>query len=134
MKAVGQFAEGAAGYEAGKFTRSVMRTNSANALRDGAAEASSVRDNARQAIGRQLAGLASSGFTPDSGSALDALRESAIEAELDVMTVRRRASQAAMGYQSQGQIAYAQGVNAQTAGVLAGAQSIAEDAAKYGGG
>lgn len=134
MKAIGQFAEGASAYEAGKFTRKVMQTNAANAQRDGAAEAARLRDTARLAIGRQFAGLAASGFDPASGSALDAVRESSIEAELDIMTARRRAQAAAMGYKSQGQIAYAQGYNAQSAGVISGVNSIIDSAAKsYGG-
>lgn len=134
MKAIGQFAEGASAYEAGKFSRKVMQTNASNAERDGAAEASRIRDAARLSLGRQLAGLASSGFDPASGSALDAIRESSIEAELDILTTRRKADMAATGYKSQGQMAYAQGYNAQSAGVIAGVNSIIDSAkASYAG-
>jgi len=130
MKAIGHFAEGAAGYEAGKFTRKVMQTNSANALRDGAAEASRLRDTARLAMGRQIAGLAASGFEGASGSALDAVRESSIESELEIMSARRRSEAAASGYKSQGQIAYAQGYNAMSSGVISGVNATIDSVAK----
>lgn len=135
MKAMGPLIEGSSAYEAGRFTRAAMKTNSSNARRDGAAEASRLRDTARLAMGRQLAGLASSGFNASSGSALDALRESAVESELEIMSAQRRAEARAQGYKVQGDAAYASGYNAMTAGIFNGAAALVESAAgAYGGG
>jgi hypothetical protein len=132
MKALPDLIEGASAHAAGKFNREVMRTNETNARRDGAAEAQRLRDTARLAIGRQAAGLAASGFDGASGSALDAIRESSLEAELEQLQVRRRAEQAAMGYRSQGQIAYAQGYNAMSAGVVSGVNKVVDSFAGTG--
>lgn len=133
MKAIGHFAEGAAAYEAGKFNRKVFKMNARSALIDGAAEASRLRDTARLAMGRQIAGLAGSGFDGASGSALDAVRESAIESELEIMQTRRRSEAAAQGFRLQGQAAYAQGYNAQSAGVINGVNSMIDSMKGYGG-
>lgn len=133
MKAIGQFAEGIAAYDAGKFTQKVMNVNAQHAERDGAAEAARLRDAARIAMGRQQAGLAASGFTL-SGSAIDALRESAIESELEIMQTRRKAGIAATGYRTQGALAKNEGYSKMVGGIVSGAASIMESAANYGGG
>lgn len=133
MKAIGQFAEGIAAHDAGKYSRKVMEVNAQTAQRDGAAEASRLRDVARLAMGRQAAGLAASGFTL-SGSALDALRESATESELEIMQTRRKAEAASRGYKQQGALAYAEGYSRMVGGIVSGAASIAETAANFGGG
>lgn len=122
--AIGKVVSGAAALEAGKFTRRVMRTNKANALRDGVAESSRLRDAARLAIGRQVAGLAGSGALPDTGSALDALTETAIESEIEIMTAERRAMARAQGFEVQGNVAYAQGYNQFVGGIFNGAASL----------
>lgn len=134
MKAIGHVVEGASAYEAGRFTRRVMQTNERNARNDGAAEASRIRDAARIAIGRQAASFGSSGFRDFSGSALDALRESSVEAELDIMTARRQAEARAQGFRVQGQSAYAQGYNAMTAGMINGAAALVDSSTSYAGG
>lgn len=134
MKAMGQFAEGIAAYDAGKFTKKVMQLNATHTERDGAAETSRLRDAARLSMGRQVAGLASSGFSESSGSAIDALRESAIESEMDIMNTRRRASLQAAGLRTQGALARNEGYSRMVGGIVSGAATMVEEAAKYGGG
>lgn len=134
MKAVGQVVGGIGALRAGNFTAAVDKTNATNAVNDGTAEAAQIRDTARAAIGRQYAGLAGSGFAPDSGSALEAVRQSSIEAELDVMRTRRKAQAEAVGYRTQGGLAKMQGKYAMIGGVINGAASLMDDAAKYGTG
>jgi hypothetical protein len=119
-------------YEAGKFTRRAMRTNATNSERDGAAQAGRIRDAARLQIGRQITGMAGSGFALD-GSAKDAILESFIEAQLDQETVRRQATSQAQGYRLQGEMAYAQGHNAMVGGFISGAAKMFETAANYAG-
>lgn len=130
MRAVGDFVGGVAAYDAGKYTRNVMRTNAINAERDGAARASRIRREARLHMGRQVAGLAGSGFQL-TGSALDAVRESAIEAELDIMTTQRGARSEADALRSKGELAYTSGYNQMSGGFLSGAARIMDFASDY---
>jgi hypothetical protein len=134
MKAVGMFAQGISAFDAGKYTRKVMATNSQNALNDGVAERDRIRFAARQAMGQQLVDQGGSGFASGTGSALDALKESAISRELDFAVSRRRASMAAAGYKQQGDLAYAQGKSAMAGGILSGAAEIASEVAGAFGG
>jgi hypothetical protein len=120
---MGDFVGGVAAYDAGKYTRNVMRTNAVNVERDGAMQIERQRDTARIHMGRQLAGLASSGFSLD-GSALDALRESAIESEMEIQQTRRAAASQAQGLKTQGQMAYSSGYNQMSGGIISGAVKI----------
>jgi hypothetical protein len=61
-------------------------------LNDGAAEEARIRDAARLAMGRQIAGQAESGFVLGAGSAYDALLESQINASIDALNIRREAA------------------------------------------
>lgn len=54
------------------------------------ADRTRLREEARAAIGEQLAAQVSNGLEGGSGTALDALRQSQIEAALDVMEMRRQ--------------------------------------------
>lgn len=129
MKAVGQFAGGISAYDAGKYTRRVMNVNAQNAQNAGLSERDRIRGAARMAMGRQLVAQGGSGFQMGTGSALDALRESAMNRELDLAVSRQRAGMAAAGYQQQGKIAYAQGKAALAGGILSGVETIAETVA-----
>lgn len=120
---VGDMVAGVAEHEAGKFTRSVMNRNAIMRERDGTAEVTRVRDTARLQVGRQIAGLAASGFEL-SGSAFDAIKESLIESEMDALTLRRRASTEALAMRTQGDIAYAGGYNKMSGGIISGAAKI----------
>jgi len=61
-------------------------------LNDGVAEEARIRDAARLAMGRQIAGQAVSGFQLNQGSAYDALLESQVNATIDALNVRREAA------------------------------------------
>ncbi|HEV2747611.1 MAG TPA: hypothetical protein VGW34_09975 [Allosphingosinicella sp.] len=134
MQAAGAIVQGVAGYEAGKYNRAVARANAVNAERDGAAEEARVRDAARLAMGRQIVGQASGGLMPGTGTALDALRESAIEAELDALTIRRRAAAAAAGHRVEGKLAYREGVSKLIGGFFGAAGGVAKGVDYAGGG
>lgn len=126
MKAVGDFVQGSAAMDAGKFTRKLLKINAKNRERDGALEAERVRDTARIVRGRQVASLASSGFHTGTGSALDALRESLVESEVEISQVRRRAKVEAEVQRSQGNAAYAAGYNQMSASYISGIAKIGE--------
>lgn len=61
-------------------------------LNAGVAREAAIREDARRAMGAQIAAQADSGFEVNQGSALDALRESQINATLDALTARREAA------------------------------------------
>lgn len=135
VQGVGSILGGIAAKRAGKYTRKVMRVNAQNALRDGAMEGDRIRTAARMAMGRQLVDQGSSGFQMGSGSALDALMESATERELDLATVRRSAEMKAGDFRIQGNMAAQQGKAAFAGGIISGAASFLDAASQaFGGG
>ncbi len=134
MKYAGTFAEGIIANDAGKYTRKVMTLNSRNANIDAMAIGDRARAEGRRQIGAQITGQGSDGFTPMEGSGLDALRESAVNIELDVLTARRKGQLEAAGFKSQGDMAAVAGKAAMSGAIMAGVTQMAEDAAKAGGG
>lgn len=134
LQGVGSIQQGMAANRASKYTRAVMRVNSRNALNDGTEESDRIRTAARLTMGRQIVGQGASGFEIGTGSALDALRESAIEREIDLATVSRQATMKAQGYTQQGDLARAQGKSALTAGLISGAGHFMNAAASAFGG
>jgi hypothetical protein len=80
-----------------------------------------VRDQARKTIGAQLAGQFSNGFEGGSGTALDALRESQVNAALDAMAVRRQGIGRSDALEAEGRQAQTEGRFALASGVLGAA-------------
>lgn len=128
-EAVGDFTQGIAAYDAGKYTRRVMQINAQSALDQGVAQRERIRTQARMQMGQQLVDQGASGFQVGTGSALDALRESAINRELDLMTSRQNATLRANGYEQQGALAYASGYSSMVGGIISGAAKLADAAA-----
>lgn len=134
---VGSLVKGAAGLEAGKYNRDVAYAQAKDELIVGNAEELRVRDAARMQMGMQIAGQAESGFAPGTGSSLRALEESAINAELDRLNIRRAAQARSAGLRIQGKMALKQGKMARTMGYIEAGASVAEAieaAAKAGAG
>jgi len=130
-KGFGQIIQGVASQESGKYTRSVMYANAKNEEADTQMEVERLRDTARLAMGRQVAGLSGGGLQFD-GSALDAVRESGIESQLEILQTRRKGSLAATGLRSQGKVAYAQGYNGMIQGFAGAASEFAKSAGSGG--
>lgn len=130
-KAAGQIIQGVAQQEAGKYTRSVMYANAKNQEADTQMEIERLRDSARLAMGRQVASLAGGGLQFD-GSALDAVRESGIESQLEILQTRRRGTLAARGLRSQGEVANAAGYNQMIQSYAGAAAEIAKSAGSGG--
>ncbi|SFR86424.1 hypothetical protein [Sphingomonas jatrophae] len=125
VQAAGKIVGGVASYEAGRYNNQVAKTEAIEAERDGVVEEARVREAARLAIGEQVAAQAGSGFQPGTGSALEALTQSQVNAVLDAMTLRRQAAAKARAARTQGKIAKASGENALVAGLLGAASSVA---------
>lgn len=126
VQAAGNVIQGVAGYEAGKYNRAVAETEAIEQERAGAAEEGRVREAARVAIGQQLAAQGSNGFAMGTGSAVDALMQSQVNAALDAMTVRRDAALRARSARTAGAIAKAQGDNALLAGMMGAAARVTD--------
>ncbi len=136
LKIGGSLIQGAAGMEAGKFNRDVANAQAKDELIVGNAEELRVRDAARMQMGMQITGQAESGFVPGTGSSLRALEESAINAELDRLNIRRAAQGRASGLRTQGKMALQEGKMARTGSYINAAGTLAEalEKAAAGGG
>lgn len=96
-------------YIAGKQNKKALYAQSREELAAGAAKELRIRETARKAIGEQVAAQFSNGFLGGTGSALEALTESQVNATLDALQVRREASARAQGLRSEGDMRARQG-------------------------
>ncbi len=125
MQIAGNIIGGVGAYEAGRYNARAAETEAVEQARAGAAEEERIREAARAAIGGQVAAQGGNGFAMGTGSALDALAYSQVNAALDAMTVRRDAAARSRAARVQGAIAKAQGENALVTGMLGAASSMA---------
>jgi hypothetical protein len=90
-----------------------------------------VRDAARQAMGAQIATQGESGLQLGTGSSLDDLHESALQAQLDALELRRKGSLKALDYDNQAWSAKAQGTAAFVGGITEAASQAFSAGADY---
>lgn len=102
LMAAGSIAKGIGGYEAGRSQRRTFNRQAVEELNAGASEELRIRDSARMAMGEQIAAQFSNGMMGGTGSALDALAQSQINAALDAARVRREAAGKAASMRAQG--------------------------------
>lgn len=126
FQAAGNLIQGVAGYEAGKFNKRASETEAVEIERAGAAEEARVREAARLQIGQQIAAQGGNGFAMGTGSALDALEQSQVNATLDALNVRREAALRARSARVAGRIAKAEGDNALVAGMLGAGARVSD--------
>lgn len=119
------------GLSAARANAATLRAQASEEEQLGAAQVTQIRANARAAMGRQVAGFAESGFAPGIGSASDALEESLMQRELDVMTTRRNASGKAAGLRSQAKMTMRKGVFDAIGTGISAASTIAGYKADY---
>lgn len=120
----GAVVKGVSAYSASRANARGMDNQADEELRAGVAQEADLRVSARAAIGEQMAAQGSNGFFGGTGSALDTLRESQINAALDVLRIRREASVKATTLKSQAKQVRREGVFS-AAGALLGAASSA---------
>lgn len=87
----GSLVKGVSGLVSGQSNNKALRAQAQEERIAGAAQEAQIREVARKAIGEQVAGQFSNGFQGGTGSALDYLHESAVNAAIDAMRVRREA-------------------------------------------
>lgn len=92
LQMAGSVIKGIGGFVSARHNAGVLDRQALEEERTGNAQALVVRDRARKAIGEQIGAQFSNGFQGGTGSALDALTESQINATLDMLEVRRQAA------------------------------------------
>jgi len=97
----GQLIKGFASFSAGQSNAKALREQARQERIAGTAQEAQIREISRKAIGDQLAAQGASGFQVGTGSALDALHESAVNAAIDALRVRREAALRAGNYDQQ---------------------------------
>jgi hypothetical protein len=117
-QAVGSLVQGIGAYQAGRYNKRAKYLQASEEEAAGEAQAGLVRQQARAAMGDQINAQFSNGFMGGSGTALDALAESQINAALDVMMLRRDAASKARALRAEGQQAKTQGTFALISGAL----------------
>lgn len=117
---------GVSGLQSGIYNARAAERDAIGAQQDGAAAEADVRDQARYAAGEAIASQGANGFQLGTGSALDVLRENALNAEMDRMRIRTRAENQRRAKIGEAGLARAQGRAALAAGIL----GTIEDAAK----
>jgi hypothetical protein len=125
IEGTGTVMQGIAGYKAGKFNEKVARFNQGNSNADAVGLEQSVRDQARAAMGEQIASQGASGIELGTGSAADALHQSAINAQLDVLNLQRKAAIKSTGFDIQAASAKAAGKSAFVGGFIKAAGAFA---------
>ncbi|NIJ34339.1 hypothetical protein [Sphingomonas oligoaromativorans] len=84
--------------DAYNYNASVDRTNAQQSLHDGAAQQNDIMARARAISGDALAASAANGVEVGTGSALDALRQTAINAQFNALSARAQAVGRANAY------------------------------------
>lgn len=120
----GALIKGASAWSASRANARALDAQANEEQNAAVAQESDLRVQSRAAIGEQVAAQFSNGFMGGTGSALDTLRESQINAALDVLRIRREASVKATSLRSQASQVRKQGVFS-AAGALIGAASSA---------
>jgi hypothetical protein len=123
VSAYGAVSQANAQKQAATFNAALNERNALVATQQSTAEAERIRRSASRVQGSMVAGLGASGLTLE-GSALDALGDSAAQAQLDIETVKYRGKLQAMGYHSNAQLDQMQGDVAQEQGYYRAASEV----------
>ncbi len=123
--AVGSIVQGVGGLLQGNANSKALKRQSREELASGVAEEARVRDAARATMGDQIAAQFSNGFQGGTGSALDALRESKVNAALDALEIRRQAIGKARALTTQAKQAKTEGRFALLSGILQAGSTVA---------
>jgi hypothetical protein len=122
---------GARQNQADKFNAGVMQTEQKAAIDQGVAQENLVRRAGREALGKESAAFAGAGVGSGVSSGI-ALRESAVNQELDALNTRYKAQFTGYGYGIESQLLRRQGDEAlASGGLLAGARALSALSGKY---
>lgn len=116
--------KGVGGYMAGRANKKAADAQARSEINASTAQESQIRQQARAKMGQQIAGQWGNGLEGGTGSALDALAQSQIEAALDVMEVRKQGVSQYQALRAQGKQAARQGAFDLAGGLLGAASSV----------
>jgi hypothetical protein len=116
--------KGIGGFVASRQQSKALKSQAREEENAGSAQALRIREQAREAIGDQLAGQASNGFLGGSGTALDSVLESQTNAALDAMTVQRDAAMKARSLRAEAKMKRTEGYFSLASGMLGAASSV----------
>lgn len=115
------------------YNAGIDKINAQQALQDGASQTNSIMDQARATQGSALEATAVNGVQVGTGSALDALRQTAINAQFNALNARAQAQGKANAYMADAAAKKDQANTALFSGLLgAGAKALSGGA--FGGG
>jgi hypothetical protein len=125
LAAAGSMVKGVGGLMAGNENRRSAYAQAGEERRAAAGQIRRVKTDARRKIGEQLTMMAGGGFEGASagGTALDALRESQVEAAMDVLELRRQGVLRSRALERQGDNARREGRFALVSGILGAGSS-----------
>lgn len=123
ISAYGAVSQANAQKQASTFNAALNERNATVATQQANAEAERIRRGASRVHGSMATGFGASGLTLE-GSALDALGDSAAQAQLDIETVKYRGKLQAMGYHSSAELDRMQGDTAQEQGSYRAASEV----------
>jgi hypothetical protein len=124
LQATGSLLKGVAGLNAGEYNAGVYYGQAQEQLIAGNQQATMLRDQAQQVIGEQAAGQYGSGFAGGTGTAVQSLEQSQINATLDMMNLRRDAQMKARSLVASGDAARTTGAFALAQGLIGAAGDV----------
>lgn len=116
--------KGIGSYVASRRQSKALKGQATEEENAGAAQSLRIREQARRAIGDQLAGQSSNGFLGGTGTALDSILESQTNAALDAMMVQRDAATKARALRSEAKMRRTEGYMGLASGLVGAAGSI----------
>lgn len=117
-----------------EYNAGIDQINAQRSLADGAAQENDINARARAVAGDALAATAANGVQVGTGSALDALRQTAINAQFNVLNARAQAQGRANAYELDATAKKAQAKSALINGILgAGAKALSGFGGSAGG-
>lgn len=131
MQAIGAIQQGNSAQAAANYNAAILDQNATVERQQAGAREDAKRREARMILGSQRAAFAQSGGGMG-GSAADVMQESAINAELDALTLRYEGDLRARGMNAEAAGERFAGAQAQRQGYFSAAGSILGGAARYG--
>lgn len=124
MQAAGAVAGGIQANQTAKYNAKILEEQARAEIGAASSEANSIRRRAAQETGSQIASVAGSGLEL-TGSPADVIAQNASEMELDAMTALWSGQARATGLNNAARMVRYEGKQAQTAGFISGASSLA---------
>jgi len=116
--------QGVGGFMAGKANQKAANTQAREEINASTVQEQQIRDQARAKMGQQIAAQWGNGLEGGTGTALDALAQSQIEATLDVMEVRKQGVSRYKSLRAQGKEAARKGAFDLAGGLLGAASTV----------